>query len=160
VAHDGGDFNEGRRRVGPSVGRQPDLPSKIEVQTGGSPLVTARQDIRTDRCSLFQLLGADTHYSEVREIVLPSGLSTFSTLQAMMPTHRGKSVRTIQNIDSTAALRVVTMYSSSFLDGVEECSIISRYIYIIVLCCRCRRRRLDPLSRSLATLGATRSSVD
>ncbi|MGH6877300.1 MAG: S41 family peptidase [Rhizomicrobium sp.] len=27
--------------------------------------------------------GADTHYSEVREIVLPSGLSTFSTLQAI-----------------------------------------------------------------------------
>ena len=29
--------------------------------------------------------GADTHYSEYRRIVLPSGLSTFSTLQAMMP---------------------------------------------------------------------------
>jgi len=32
-----------------------------------------------------QPTGADTHYSEVREIVLPSGLSTFSTLQAVMP---------------------------------------------------------------------------
>jgi len=31
-----------------------------------------------------QATGADTHYSEVREIVLPSGLSTFSTLQAIM----------------------------------------------------------------------------
>jgi hypothetical protein len=29
--------------------------------------------------------GAVTHYSEVREITLPSGLSTFSTLQAIMP---------------------------------------------------------------------------
>ncbi|MGH6889023.1 MAG: S41 family peptidase [Rhizomicrobium sp.] len=29
--------------------------------------------------------GADTHYSEVREIVLPSGLSTFSTLDAIEP---------------------------------------------------------------------------
>ena len=34
---------------------------------------------------LGQATGADTHYSEVREIVLPSGLSTFSTLQAVMP---------------------------------------------------------------------------
>jgi hypothetical protein len=32
-----------------------------------------------------EVTNADTHYSEVREIVLPSGLSTFSTLQAMMP---------------------------------------------------------------------------
>jgi len=32
-----------------------------------------------------QATGADTHYTEVREIVLPSGLSTFSTLQAMDP---------------------------------------------------------------------------
>jgi Peptidase family S41 len=32
-----------------------------------------------------QMTGADTHFSEVREIVLPSGLSTFSTLQAIMP---------------------------------------------------------------------------
>jgi hypothetical protein len=29
--------------------------------------------------------GADTHYSEVRAITLPSGLSSFSTLQAIMP---------------------------------------------------------------------------
>ena len=29
--------------------------------------------------------GSDTHYAEVRQIVLPSGLSTFSTLQAIMP---------------------------------------------------------------------------
>jgi len=29
--------------------------------------------------------GSDTHYQEVREIVLPSGLSTFSTLQAIAP---------------------------------------------------------------------------
>jgi hypothetical protein len=28
--------------------------------------------------------GAVTHYSEVRELVLPSGLSTFSTLMAIM----------------------------------------------------------------------------
>ena len=34
---------------------------------------------------LGQATGADTHYSEVREIVLPSGLSTFSTLTALMP---------------------------------------------------------------------------
>jgi hypothetical protein len=33
-----------------------------------------------------QTTGADTHYSEVREIVLPSGLSSFSTLQAIDPT--------------------------------------------------------------------------
>jgi hypothetical protein len=32
-----------------------------------------------------QTTGADTHYSEVRQILLPSGLSTFSTLQAIMP---------------------------------------------------------------------------
>jgi hypothetical protein len=32
-----------------------------------------------------QATSADTYYSEVREIVLPSGLSTFSTLQAIMP---------------------------------------------------------------------------
>lgn len=32
-----------------------------------------------------QTTGADTHYAEVRQIVLPSGLSTFSTLQAIMP---------------------------------------------------------------------------
>jgi hypothetical protein len=31
------------------------------------------------------MTGSDTHYSEVREIVLPSGLSTFSTLDAIMP---------------------------------------------------------------------------
>jgi len=31
------------------------------------------------------ITGSDTHYSEVREIVLPSGLSTFSTLDAIMP---------------------------------------------------------------------------
>ncbi len=30
-----------------------------------------------------QTTGADTHFSEVREITLPSGLSTFSTLQAI-----------------------------------------------------------------------------
>ncbi|HEY8950340.1 MAG TPA: S41 family peptidase [Rhizomicrobium sp.] len=30
-----------------------------------------------------QITGADTHYSEVREITLPSGLATFSTLQAI-----------------------------------------------------------------------------
>jgi hypothetical protein len=33
-----------------------------------------------------QTTGADTHYGEVREIVLPSGLSTFSVLQAIDPT--------------------------------------------------------------------------
>ncbi len=32
-----------------------------------------------------QTTGADTHYSEVREIPLPSGLSTFSTLQSIDP---------------------------------------------------------------------------
>lgn len=32
-----------------------------------------------------QMTGADTHYSEVREITLPSGLSMFSTLMALMP---------------------------------------------------------------------------
>jgi hypothetical protein len=32
-----------------------------------------------------QTTGADTHFSEVREITLPSGLSTFSTLQAVEP---------------------------------------------------------------------------
>jgi hypothetical protein len=32
-----------------------------------------------------QATGADTHYSEYREIVLPSGLSVFSTLQALIP---------------------------------------------------------------------------
>jgi hypothetical protein len=32
-----------------------------------------------------QATSADTYYSEVREIVLPSGLSTFSPLQAIMP---------------------------------------------------------------------------
>jgi hypothetical protein len=29
--------------------------------------------------------GTDTHYSEVREITLPSGFATFSTLMALMP---------------------------------------------------------------------------
>jgi hypothetical protein len=32
-----------------------------------------------------QTTGADTHYSEVGEITLPSGLATFSTLRALMP---------------------------------------------------------------------------
>ena len=32
-----------------------------------------------------QVTGSDTHYSEVREIELPSGLSMFSTLDAIMP---------------------------------------------------------------------------
>jgi hypothetical protein len=32
-----------------------------------------------------QTTDADTHYSEVREELLPSGLSKFSTLQAMAP---------------------------------------------------------------------------
>jgi hypothetical protein len=32
-----------------------------------------------------QITGADTHYSEVREIGLPSGLATFSTLTAIEP---------------------------------------------------------------------------
>jgi len=32
-----------------------------------------------------QATGADTHYSEVRSIVLPSGLATFTTLQAIIP---------------------------------------------------------------------------
>jgi hypothetical protein len=32
-----------------------------------------------------QSTGADTHFSEAREIVLPSGLATFSTLRALMP---------------------------------------------------------------------------
>jgi hypothetical protein len=32
-----------------------------------------------------QITGSDTHYSEVREVVLPSGLSVFSTLDAIMP---------------------------------------------------------------------------
>jgi Peptidase family S41 len=34
--------------------------------------------------------GADTHYSEVRQITLPSGLSVFSTLQAIMPDYPKK----------------------------------------------------------------------
>ncbi|HET6971352.1 MAG TPA: hypothetical protein VFH92_09520, partial [Phenylobacterium sp.] len=34
---------------------------------------------------LGQPTGADTHYSEYRQITLPSGLSTFSTLAAMIP---------------------------------------------------------------------------
>lgn len=32
-----------------------------------------------------QITGNDTHYGEVREITLPSGLSTFSTMMALMP---------------------------------------------------------------------------
>jgi len=32
-----------------------------------------------------QMTGADTHFSEVRVVVLPSGLSMFSTLQAIIP---------------------------------------------------------------------------
>ncbi|MGC8537215.1 MAG: S41 family peptidase, partial [Rhizomicrobium sp.] len=34
--------------------------------------------------------GSDSHYAEVRQIVLPSGLSTFSTLQAIMPDYPRK----------------------------------------------------------------------
>jgi hypothetical protein len=34
-----------------------------------------------------QTTGADTHFSEVRGEVLPSGLTTFTTLQAIMPDH-------------------------------------------------------------------------
>jgi hypothetical protein len=34
-----------------------------------------------------QTTGADTHYAEVGEITLPSGLATFSTLRAIMPDH-------------------------------------------------------------------------
>jgi len=38
---------------------------------------------RLDATLVGQTTGADTHFSEVREITLPSGLSTFSTLQAI-----------------------------------------------------------------------------
>ena len=57
-----------------------------------------------------QTTGADTHFSEVREITLPSGLSTFSTLQAIesdMPRAIGPFVPDIPydgDISDTAAL--------------------------------------------------------
>jgi hypothetical protein len=57
-----------------------------------------------------QTTGADTHYSEVREIVLPSGLSTFSVLQAIdpaQPLHIGPYVPAYPyggDISDTAAL--------------------------------------------------------
>lgn len=40
---------------------------------------------RLGATQIGQVTGADTHYFEVREIVLPSGLATFSTLQALSP---------------------------------------------------------------------------
>lgn len=67
------------------------------------PLIRAKVYILTDNAcfsscingvKFFRQLGAtqiglptsaDTHYSEVREIVLPSGLATFSTQQGLMP---------------------------------------------------------------------------
>ncbi len=57
-----------------------------------------------------QTTGADTHYGEVREIVLPSGLSTFSVLQAIdpaQPLHIGPYVPAYPyggDISETAAL--------------------------------------------------------
>lgn len=57
-----------------------------------------------------QTTGADTHYAEVREITLPSGLSAFSTLQAIMPDaplHIGPYVPAMEysgDISDTAAL--------------------------------------------------------
>lgn len=40
---------------------------------------------RMGAIQIGQATNEDTHYSEVREVVLPSGLATFSTLQAIMP---------------------------------------------------------------------------
>ncbi len=57
-----------------------------------------------------QSTAADTHYAEVREITLPSGLATFSTLQAIMPDaplHIGPYVPAVEysgDISDTGAL--------------------------------------------------------
>jgi len=57
-----------------------------------------------------QTTAADTHYTNVREIVLPSGLSTFSTLQAIdpaAPLHIGPYIPAYHfdgDISDTAAL--------------------------------------------------------
>ncbi len=57
-----------------------------------------------------QITGSDTHYAEVREVLLPSGLSTFSTLMALMPdapAHIGPFVPSISydgDISDTSAL--------------------------------------------------------
>ena len=78
-------------------------PQNAPVATGAASLMRGRVIVLTDSVCFSscinvveyfkklgatlvgQMTGADTHFSEVREIVLPSGLSTFSTLQAIMP---------------------------------------------------------------------------
>jgi hypothetical protein len=78
-------------------------PKPTPAKTRNKPLLTAKLFLLTDSAcfssciqvvDFFRKLGAiqvglqtaaDTHYSEVTDIALPSGLSSFSTLRAYMP---------------------------------------------------------------------------
>lgn len=77
--------------------------SSSKEQEAGSPLIDTPVMVLTDvgcfsscintvgyfvklgAIQVGQMTGSDTHYSEVREISLPSQLSTFSTMMALMP---------------------------------------------------------------------------
>jgi hypothetical protein len=65
------------------------LRAKVFVLTDAacfsSCIKTVGDFIKFGAIQIGEPTGAVTHYSEVRELVLPSGLSTFSTLMAIMP---------------------------------------------------------------------------
>jgi len=65
------------------------MPGKVFVLTDVACFSSCIQTVGFFRAlgatQVGQSTGADTHYSEVHEIVLPSGLATFSTLRAIMP---------------------------------------------------------------------------
>lgn len=68
---------------------RPDRPPQVILLTDrycfSSCLLATDQFRRLGALHVGQPTDSNTHYSEVREIVLPSGLSTFSTLQAFIP---------------------------------------------------------------------------
>ncbi len=67
------------------------MPGKVYLLTDAvcfsSCIQAAEFFTKLGATQLGQTTGADTHYSEVGEITLPSGLATFSTLRALMPDH-------------------------------------------------------------------------
>jgi hypothetical protein len=82
--------------------------------------------IRLGAIQVGQMTGSDTHYSEVREISLPSQLSTFSTMMALMPdapAHIGPFIPTVPyagDISDTEALE--TWIPAHALREISEAS--------------------------------------
>jgi Peptidase family S41 len=78
-----------KRAPQPSAGAVSLMRGKVFVLTDAlcfsSCIGTVEYFRRLGAIQVGQATGADTHYTEVREVVLPSGLSTFSTLQALDP---------------------------------------------------------------------------